>query len=86
MGAVEVQTQMLAAPSAVMAEQTFGGLVEHPEEPMTIRIADPGCRHIALVTPYKPLLSKESRRSPSPSGEVDLRPTARRPPATVGVI
>ncbi|HEY8822901.1 MAG TPA: hypothetical protein VIM49_13325 [Dermatophilaceae bacterium] len=51
MGAINVQTEMLAAPTAVMAEQAVIGLVEHPEQPMTIDIANPGCRHNALVTP-----------------------------------
>jgi hypothetical protein len=50
MGAINVQTQVLAAPTAVMAEQAVIGLVEHPEQPMTISIANPGCRHNALVT------------------------------------
>ena len=45
MGAINVQTEMLAAPTAVMAEQAVIGLVEHPEQPMTIDIANPGCRH-----------------------------------------
>jgi hypothetical protein len=51
MGAINVQSQVLAAPTAVMAEQAVIGLVEHPEQPMTIDIANPGCRHNALVTP-----------------------------------
>jgi len=41
---------MLAAPTALVAEQAVIGLVEHPEQPMTISIANPGCRHNALVT------------------------------------
>jgi len=41
MGAINVQSQMLAAPTAVMAEQAVIGLVEHPEQPMTIDIAKP---------------------------------------------
>ena len=45
MGAINVQSQMLAAPTAVMAEQAVIGLVEQPEQPMTIDIANPGCRH-----------------------------------------
>jgi len=51
MGAINVQSQMLAAPTAVMAEQAVIGLVEHPEQRITIDIANPGCRHNALVTP-----------------------------------
>ena len=58
MGAINVQTQMLAAPTALVAEQAVIGLVEHPEQPMTIDIANPGCRHNALVTAGKPLMSK----------------------------
>ena len=45
MGAINVQSQMLAAPTAVMAEQAVIGLVEHPEQPITVDIAKPGCRH-----------------------------------------
>ena len=44
-GAINVQSQVLAAPTAVMAEQAVIGLVEHPEQPITIDIANPGCRH-----------------------------------------
>jgi hypothetical protein len=58
MGAINVQTQMLAAPTAVMAEQAFGGLVEYPEQPMTIDVSNPGYDHNALTTPYRHLLSK----------------------------
>jgi hypothetical protein len=58
MGAINVQTQMLAAPTAVMAEQAFGGLVEHPEQPMTIDVSNPGYDHNALTTPHRHLLSK----------------------------
>jgi hypothetical protein len=50
MGAINVQTEMLAAPTALMAEQAVMGLVEHPEQPITIDIANPGCGHNALGT------------------------------------
>lgn len=61
MGTVCVQTQMLAAPSTVMTEQTVGGLVEHPEQPMAIDVANPHFRHNALVTPRNGLLSKSAK-------------------------
>ena len=75
MGAINVQSQMLAAPTAVMAEQAIIGLVEHPEQPMTISIANPGCRHKLWV----PLanLRCQSQRSPSPAGESAFPPTSR---------
>jgi hypothetical protein len=74
MDAVHVQTQMLAAPTAVMTQQTLIGLLEHPEQPMTIDIANPGCRHNALTTPCKPLLSKPTIH-PSPCRRNHHSPT-----------
>ena len=41
---------MLAAPTALVAEQAVIGLVEHPEQPMTISIANPGCLHKLWVS------------------------------------
>ena len=76
MGAVHVQTQMLAAPTAVMTQQTLVGLLEHPEQPMPIDIANPGCRHNALTTPCKPLLSKVDD-PPSPCRRNHHSPTER---------
>ena len=40
-----VQPRCWPPPTALMAEQAVIGLVEHPEQPMTISIANPGCRH-----------------------------------------
>jgi hypothetical protein len=67
MGAINVQSQMLAAPTAVMAEQAVIGLVEHPEQPMTIDIANPGCRHKLWVSWQTS--DVQSQRLPGPSGE-----------------
>jgi hypothetical protein len=78
MGTVCVQTQMLAAPSTVMAEQTVGGLVEHPEQPMAIDVANPHFHHNALVTPV--MVCCQSRRKRrvgkvSVSRAIDQTPT-----------
>jgi len=62
MGTVCVQTQMLAAPFTVMTEQTVGGLVEHPEQPMAIDVANPHFRHNALVTPVLVCCQSRQRR------------------------
>ena len=61
MGAVHVQTQMPTAPSAVMAEQTLRGLVEYPEQSLTVDVADRDCPHHPLGALATPLLVKAPR-------------------------
>jgi len=61
MGAVHMQTQMLTAPSAVVAEQTLGGLVEHSEQSRTVDIPNPDGRHNFLANAGRLLLPKSAR-------------------------
>ena len=79
MGAINVQSQMLAAPTAVMAEQAVIGLVEHPEQPMTIDIANPGCRH-KLWVPWQTSDVKVNghlvRRASQPLPDIQTLPAA----------
>ena len=79
MGAINVQSQMLAAPTAVMAEQAIIGLVEHPEQPMTISIANPGCRHklwVPLQTSDVKVNGHLVRRASQPLPDIQTLPAA----------
>jgi hypothetical protein len=79
MGAINVQSQMLAAPTAVMAEQAIIGLVEHPEQPMTIDIANPGCRHklwVPLQTSDVKVNGHLVRRATQPLPDIQTLPAA----------
>jgi len=67
-----MQTQMLTAPSAFMAEQTPSGFVEHPEESLTVDVANPDYRH-TLWIPGNPPFGAFLEDFDVPRGEVQSR-------------